>query len=173
MTGGLEGDCHSQHRGKKVFVCLQKNSTPYKEKNILVVAGGKKVAFHREEDVRRYLQEIGWTFLCNMIVNSSLMYEHVNNLIILNLEMRSDLMKCVSIHPTMFGLGTEMRKQVADLDLSSDDDEDNDFFCRCYMLKKQKSRTTQTETIFALSVQTCEKRLQNTQMKKTSQRNIR
>ena len=113
--------------GKKVKETFRKVVLECKEKNILVVPGGKKVAFHTEEDVHRFLLEVGKTFLCNIVVNNSAMYEDMNNFLILNLEIQDDVIKYVSIHPTMFGLGAEMRSQVDDLDLSSDD-EDNDFF---------------------------------------------
>ena len=112
---------------RKVKETFRKVVLECKEKNILAVPGGKKVAFHTEEDVQKFLKEVGKTFLCNIVVNNSAVYEHMNNFLILNLDVQADLIKCVSIHPTMFGLGTEVHNEIGDLDLSSDD-EDSDFF---------------------------------------------
>ena len=112
--------------GKNVKETFRKVVLKCKEKNILVVPSGKKVAFHTEEDINRFLLEVGKTFLCNILVNNSAVYEDMNNFLILNLEIQDDVIKYVSMHPTMFGLGAEMCSQVEDLDLSSED-EDNDF----------------------------------------------
>ena len=98
---------------RKVKETFRKVVLECKEKNILAVpGGGGKVVFHTEEDVQTFLKEVGKTFLCNIVVNNSAVYEHVNNFLILNLDMQADLNKCVSMHPTMFGLGTEMHNEI-------------------------------------------------------------
>ena len=69
------------------------------------------MAFRAEDDVRRFLREIGVTFLANILVNQNAVYENVNNLLIRNIELQNRSIKCTSAHPTMFGLSTELNKR--------------------------------------------------------------